>query len=97
MRITSEMVTSVQVEAARGNGSESIVRNKAQSSHLSVSDTTTLSSLASLEKSLVSALKNVPEIRYEKIESLRNSIEGGGYSVPADQIAAAITRELKRV
>ena len=39
-------------------------------------------------------LAEIPEIRTEKVESLRSAIDEGSYDVPAEDIAAKILDEL---
>lgn len=41
------------------------------------------------------ALKNVPEIRTDKVEALKEAIQKGKYQVSSSQIAEAILREIE--
>ncbi len=56
----------------------------------SSADHAQLSTDATLASSLLSRLNDVPEIRQEKVDQLRNSIARGTYEVSGDQIADAM-------
>jgi Anti-sigma-28 factor, FlgM. len=48
---------------------------------------------------VLKALKNVPDVRKDKVEAISKKIENGEYSVPAEDVAARIVEMMmgKRV
>ena len=56
-------------------------------------DRTTLSSDTASLQSLVSTAMNSPEIRQDKVDSLRASISSGNYQLDANKIASSMINE----
>jgi negative regulator of flagellin synthesis FlgM len=56
-------------------------------------DRTTLSSDTASVQSLVSTAMNSPEIRQEKVDSLRTAISSGNYKLDTKQIASSMIDE----
>ena len=54
---------------------------------------TTLSSDTASVQSLVSTAMNSPEIRQDKVESLRTAINSGSYTLDANEIASSMIDE----
>jgi negative regulator of flagellin synthesis FlgM len=59
----------------------------------STEDAATVSVVSARVNSLVAQANNAPEIREDKVESLRQAIASGQYSVDPAQIAEAMIRE----
>jgi len=56
-------------------------------------DRTTLSSDTAPVQSLVSTAMNSPEIRQDKVDSLRTAINSGNYALDANEIASSMIDE----
>ena len=56
-------------------------------------DRTTFSSTSTSVKSLVSQALSSPEVRQDKVDSLRQSISSGEYKIDPNKIAGAIISE----
>jgi negative regulator of flagellin synthesis FlgM len=73
-------------------------RSRAESPSTAISSTADdaqLSPAATLASSLLQRLGDVPEIRQDKVDQLRNSISAGTYKVSSDQIAGAMLNDLR--
>jgi flagellar biosynthesis anti-sigma factor FlgM len=66
------------------------------SSAPNVEDTTSLSVGTLSISSLTSQAMTSPEIRQDKVEALRQSIQNGDYKVEADKVAHAILNQNQR-
>ena len=82
-----EALNSAQDEKLRSR-SESATESRA-------SDDAQLSPAARLASSLIQRLQQVPEVRQDKVEQLRNSIAQGTYQVSSDQIAGAMVNDAR--
>jgi negative regulator of flagellin synthesis FlgM len=56
-------------------------------------DRTTLSSDTSSVQSLISTAMNSPEIRQDKVDSLRTAINSGNYTLDSNEIASSMIDE----
>jgi flagellar biosynthesis anti-sigma factor FlgM len=65
-------------------------QNLAQSANAGTEDRATLTSDSSSVKSLVSAALTSPEIRQDKVDSLRLSVSSGQYELDPAKIAASM-------
>lgn len=85
MRIDSNFPLQRGNETEKSNKSVAgkFVPSQAEGSHESGEDSVTLSSLAS--KAL-----DTPEVRQDKVDSLRSAIQNGSYTVDPDQTADAM-------
>lgn len=59
-------------------------------------DTASISSDGSLAQILMQRLAALPDIRNEKVAQLRQAVQTGTYQVSSQQIAQAMTAELRR-
>jgi len=77
------------------------ITEKVSKSHAVASrkDELTLSGSARDFSVVLKALKNVPDVRKDKVEAISKKIENGEYSVPAEDVAARIVEMMmgKRV
>jgi len=88
MRIDLAFPTSTMIDAGRTQktvDANQIREEATDQARLSVDHATI--------KSLKSKLDNVPEVRSEKVEALRQAIQEGQYSVTAEQVAGAMYAE----
>ncbi len=53
-------------------------------------DRTTLSSDSTTVKSLVTRALNMPDVRREKVQALREAVSSGGYQVDPQKLASAM-------
>ena len=68
-------------------------QNAAKSGQSNVEDRATLTSDSVSIGSLVSTALNSPEVRQDKVDSLRLSVSSGQYDIDPDKIAASIVDE----
>jgi flagellar biosynthesis anti-sigma factor FlgM len=95
MRINSGIPTDFAVEAGRTKNGGTTARVLDPREIGSVDDTTALSTAVQDRASeLVSELRNLPEVRQEKVDTLRATIQRGEYQVSPEQIAAAMYRDM---
>ena len=79
--------------AAAGPGSVQSGR-ATQTSHSGGSDKTEFSSQAQEFAKLSAQIASIPEVRQERVASLRQAIQGGTYKVSDQQIAQSMLRDL---
>jgi flagellar biosynthesis anti-sigma factor FlgM len=95
MRINSGMPADFAVEAGRSTKSGGTTAAHAADSHETAgADTTALSTGQDRVSTLISELRNVPEVRQEKVDALRAAIQRGEHQVAPEQIAAAMYRDM---
>jgi flagellar biosynthesis anti-sigma factor FlgM len=78
----SELTTELSSQQAAQNG--------AKTGQVESEDRTTLSSNSTSVGSLVSKALESPEVRQDKVQSLRQSINSGEYELDPDKIASSI-------
>ena len=59
-------------------------------------DTIAISGTGEQMKSISASLKSLPDIRAEKVESIKNEIESGRYNPPSELIADAMMQSVQR-
>lgn len=98
MRINSELPTDFAVEAGRSTRSgQTATTQSADPAKAAGVDTTTLSTGQDQVSTLIAELRNVPEVRREKVDALRTAIQRGEYHVTPEQTAAAMYRDIASV
>ena len=88
MRI--DLFNTAASQLANEQSSQVNVQNAAKSGHSDVEDHATLTSDSVSVSSLVSTALNSPSVRQDKVDSLRQSINGGQYELDPEKIAASI-------
>jgi flagellar biosynthesis anti-sigma factor FlgM len=88
MRIDSGNVAAAQVQTdwQVTQGSSSPVTAGTQA----IGDRTTLSSDIGTMKSLVSQAMQIPDVRQQKVDALRQHIDGGTYRIDTQTLASAL-------
>lgn len=81
---------SVPGKAAEADGKESAVRSESSAE----SERISLSPESKDVERLKQAMAELPEVRSERVESLRGSINAGTYQVPLDQVAEKMVDEM---
>lgn len=73
--------------------SSAVEANVTASTSAGSEDRTTLTSSSAPVESLVSKAMNSPEVRQEKVDSLRQAIAGGQYQIDPSAIAASMLQD----
>ncbi len=95
MRIDSSLYSDLSIEIGQANRSNRTSKNKADISiTVPDGDTAAFSNLDDTVHILESEIKNLPDVRQERISALRSAIERNQYCVSPDKIADAIYREI---
>lgn len=96
MRIDpNQGLTGAQGNAADrvGGAAGSAASHPSQQAPAAQSDQANLSADGLQFSNLRSAISNVPDVRQDRVASLRQSIQSGSYNVSNQQIAAALQRD----
>ncbi len=93
MRVSSGVPAELALEAGYSTKRGGSGVRDADSQKTSGVDTTALSTGQGRVAALVSQLQNVPDVRQDKVDSLRTAIQQGEYKVSPEQIAAAMYRD----
>ncbi len=94
MRISSGMPADFVVEAGYSTKNNGTAVREADSQETTRVDTTALSTGQDRVAGLVSQLNSLPDVRQDKVDSLRTAIQQGQYKVSPEQIAAAMYRDM---
>lgn len=68
-------------------------REKAVNNPLNPSDEVSVSERAASVQQIVDKISNIPEVRQDRVEALREQIQAGNYNPSSKDIADAILRE----
>jgi flagellar biosynthesis anti-sigma factor FlgM len=92
MRIDLHVRSSEATQANRSTGSEAAGKAKSAAADKSAvqADETRLSSHRARVQELERAAKDVPDLRQERVKSLKTAIQEGRYQPPAEQVANAM-------
>lgn len=91
MRI--DLYNSSASQVSSDPSSQQVSASKTATTATSSEDRATLSSDSTSVSSLASTALSSPEIRQDKVDSLKQSISSGQYQIDPDQIAASIIDE----
>jgi negative regulator of flagellin synthesis FlgM len=92
MRIDLHVRSSEATQANRSTGSNGAAKGKSPAADKAAvqADETRLSSHQARVQELARAAKEVPEVRQERVESLKSAIQEGRYQPPPEQVANAM-------
>ncbi len=94
MRIDSSPYSSLSIEIGQSVRPKATSTVKAESSNTVADDSAVLSTSEEAVRSLESEIKNLPEVRQERVATLRSSIQKNQYSISPEKIAEGIYREI---
>ena len=75
------------------NSQQVSAQNTANSGHVDTEDRATLTSDSTSVGSLVSTALNSPQVRQDKVDSLRQAVSSGQYQIDPQKIAASMIDE----
>ncbi|MBX7147965.1 flagellar biosynthesis anti-sigma factor FlgM [bacterium] len=93
MKIIPQEISPAGVQArktSKAQGSKTANSQSGEKASAGEGDSVDISSTGSQLKSLGAQLKQVPDIRTERVQSLKAEVESGQYNPPADQVAQAL-------
>ncbi len=94
MRIDSSLYSDFSMEVERSTPSDGSAKSQSAASNKAVEDTASLSTSDESVSVLESTIKDLPDVRQERVAELRSSIENNNYIVTPEKIADAIYREV---